>query len=481
MTKNFSRRKFLHSGLAGAAVLGSGLIRFGFAAQPHEEKGYADGDAGASMYFVDSAGGNDANDGLSPDTAWQSLKRVENAALMPGDTVRFRRGSNFDKPLYIRDSGKPGRHILLTDYGESNMPAPAFTNEVFDPSAEMFGNCIRLQGSYIIVENLYFHHTVAELPVDAGRFLVMWELGAVYIDKDAAHCIVRNNEIFDCGVGIKSYGKYARIENNYIHDCNRVLKKWGWGPLGIWLGGDYQEVCYNRIINYSVVDSRINWGPGSYGGGADGGAIEIDDGRFEKSHIHIHHNYTKDCQGFIEVTWTDVVQHPAYNNFWIHHNVCDDYQQFIALWQGAGCRIENNTIVRRKTNPTEWGVFNITQFDSRNIIRNNIVAVEKGIEIFLLGRDGNAQPNTIIENNLYFAADGNLNIGLDGPGESAIIADPMFRNYHGESGASDFALTVSSPAIDKGLNLGHRNDFAGVRIPQRVFPDLGAFEFLGEV
>jgi hypothetical protein len=479
MAKNISRREFLHSSLTGAAVLGTGLAGLGAVQCVSPENQIYP--VSPRMYFVDSEEGHDTNDGLSPDTAWKSLDRVEKAALGPGDTIRFKRGSSFDQPLYIYASGKPGVPIVLTDYGDKNLPAPAFTSQVFDPSRELYGNCIRLKGSHIIVENLYFHHTVAELPVDAGRFLVMWELGAVYIDKEAEHCIVRNNEIYDCGVGIKSYGKHARIERNYIHDCNRVLKKWGWGPLGIWLGGDYQEVCYNSVINYSAVDERINWGPGSYGGGVDGGAIEIDDGRFEKFNIHIHHNYTRDCQGFIEVTWTDVVQHPAYKNFRIHHNVCDDYQQFIAMWQGAECLIENNTIIRRKTNATDWGVFNITQYDSRNIIRNNIVVVEKGIEIFLLGRDGNANPNTIIENNLYFAADGNLQMGLDGPGAAAIIGDPLFRNYQRGEGPSDFALTADSPAIDKGLNLGYREDFAGVSIPQGNHPDIGAFEFPGEV
>jgi len=477
MAKSISRREFLHGSLAGAAVLGSGII--GWGAVQCDSPLDVPGQGTPRMYFVDSARGHDSWDGLSPSTAWQSLDRVGKADLGPGDTVRFRRGSSFDQPLIIRASGRPEAPILLSDYGEKDSPAPAFTSQVFDPSRELYGNCIRLKGSHIIVENLYFHHTVAELPVDAGRFLVMWELGAVYIDKEAAHCIVRNNEVFDCGVGIKSYGPYARIERNYIHDCNRVLKKWGWGPLGIWLGGDHQEVCYNTVINYSAVDERINWGPGSYGGGVDGGAIEIDDGRFEKSDIHIHHNYTRDCQGFIEVTWTDVVQHPDYRNFRIHHNVCDDYQQFIAMWQGAECLIENNTIVRRKKNATDWGVFNITQYDSRNIIRNNIVVVEKGIEIFLLGRDGNARPNTLIENNLYFAADGNLNIGLDGPGTAALIADPLFLNYPGGNQATDFALTARSPAIDKGLNLGYRQDYAGVGIPQNNRPDIGAFEFPG--
>src|SRR5690606_39107104 len=269
------------------------------------------------------------NKGTSKNSPWKSLKRIEEAPLNPGDSIRFKRGSQYKGALTISSSGNAEYPIILTDYGNSKLPPPSFTNPIFDEAERNFGNCIRLKGSHIIVENLYFHGTPAEISGDIG-FLSMWELGALYIDKTAEHCTVRRNEIFDCGVGIKSYGPYAIIENNYIHDCNRVLKEWNWGPIGIWLGGDNQEVRYNTILNYSAVDPRIGWGPNGYGGGADGSAIEIDDARVNKSNISIHHNYTRDCQGFLEVTWTDVQKNPEYKNFRIHHNISDDYQQFVA-------------------------------------------------------------------------------------------------------------------------------------------------------
>jgi len=430
------------------------------------------------VIYIDSNQGDDSNNGLSQTTPWKTLSRIEKTPLVPGDTLKFRRGSSFNTALYINDSGEKEKYIVLTSYGDSYLHGPKFTNAVFDPDNEVYGNCIRLRGSYIVVENLYFEHSAAGLSGDIG-FTTMWELGAVYIDKTAKNCIVRNNEFYDCGVGIKSYGENALIIDNYIHDCNRILKEWSWGPIGIWLGADCQEVCYNRIYNYKAIDPRINWGPGSYGGGADGGAIEIDDARVGKSNISIHHNYSKDNQGFIEVTWTDLAQNPPYLNFSIHHNISDDYQQFIALWCGAGCRIENNTIIRRKVNVNDWGVFNITQYNSRNMIRNNIIVVEQDVVIFNLGRDGNAQPNNIIENNLYYAASGNLNIGLEGPGKAAVFGNPGFLNYSNGNQTGDFSLIGSSPAIDKGLNLGYQIDYAGVSIPYGNYADIGAFEYVG--
>ena len=429
-----------------------------------------------AVFYIDSGQGNDLNDGLSETSAWKSYSRIHAMGLIPGDTLKFKRGSKYSTVLFINDSGEKDDPIVLTSYGDPNEKAPTFTNTVYDPGRNEYGNCIRLKGSYIIVENLYFEHTVAELSGNIG-FLLMWELGAIYIDKTASHCIVRNNELFDCGVGIKSYGQHALITNNYIHDCNRILREWGWGPLAIWLGGDYQEVSYNKVFNYSVVDPRINWGPNSYGGGADGGAIEIDDGRVPKSHIEIHHNYTRDNQGFIEVTWTDVVQNPPYTDFSIHHNVCDDYQQFIALWCGAKCKIENNTVIRRKRNVCDWGIFNLTQHNSQNYVRNNLVVIENDIIVFPGGSQGTTQAGTIISNNIFYAASGELILGKEGPGNNSITSDPLLLNYSDAEGAEDFAISATSPAINAGLNLGYSLDFMDTAIPKDGIPDIGAFEY----
>ena len=426
-------------------------------------------------FHVDSRAGNDTADGHSPETAWQSLAKVQTTKLLPGDQIRFKRGSQFSGALTITNSGTTDAYIVLTDYGDPGDSAPAFTNTRFDPAPGEFGNCIRLKGGFIRVENLHFHDTVAELSGRIG-FETMWELGAIFIDKTARYCVVRNNEFVDCGVGIKSYGEGALIQHNLLRDCNRILKEWNWGPIAIWLGGDHQEVSHNRIFNYSVVDPRINWGPNGYGSGADGSAIEIDDARVAKTNIVIHHNFTRDNQGFLEVTWADVARNPDYRGFHIHHNVSDDYQQFVALWRGAECRIEHNTIIRRKVNANDWGVFNLTQHNGRNLIRNNIVVVEQGVVIFNLGKDGNARANSIIENNLFFAASGELNMGLEGPGEAAVFGDPLFVDYPRGDRAADFALTAGSPAIDRGLRLGHATGDVNMAIPANEMPDLGAFE-----
>lgn len=432
-------------------------------------------ESGAVTYFVDSEKGNDSNSGTTDALPWKSLLKVEGADLKPGDQVRFKRGSAFTGPLVLTKSGNKDKYITISDYGDPQLSAPSLTNPVFEQGN--FGNCIRVKGDYVIIANLYFHHTSAYIP---GNYQtdgwITWEMGAVYIDKGAQYCIVRNNEMFDCLVGIKAYGENTIIEKNYVHDCNRILAEWNWGPIGIWLGADFQEVKNNTIVNISAVDPRIDWGNGT--GGADGGAIEIDDARNEKRNISIHHNYSRECQGFLEITGSDVKSNAIYENFNIHHNISDDYQQFIAMWRGANCRIENNTVIRRRQNACNWGVFNITQNNGKNLIQNNIIVVEKDIRIFNVGLGvNNPNPANIIQNNLYFAASGTLDIGKEGPGLSPVYGDPGFVNYSAGNKAVDFTLKAGSPAINKGLSLGYTTDFIGTGIPQASVPDIGAYEY----
>ena len=68
-----------------------------------------------TTYYV-SNGGNDQNDGLTPETAWATLARVSEAELCPGDAVRFRRGDLFRGLVQT----KPG--VGYGAYGEGEKP-----------------------------------------------------------------------------------------------------------------------------------------------------------------------------------------------------------------------------------------------------------------------------------------------------------------------------------------------------------------------
>ena len=69
-----------------------------------------------TSYYV-SNNGDDANDGLSPETAWATVKRVSDANLSPGDGIFFERGSVFREHVLFCQNG-----VSYSAYGEGAKP-----------------------------------------------------------------------------------------------------------------------------------------------------------------------------------------------------------------------------------------------------------------------------------------------------------------------------------------------------------------------
>ena len=89
---------------------------------------------GAVTYYVDSASGDDANDGRSEAAAWKSLTRANAAAkgLKGGDRVLFRRGGLWRGSLRP-GSGEKGNPILYSSYGEGPKPIFQQSADYSDP------------------------------------------------------------------------------------------------------------------------------------------------------------------------------------------------------------------------------------------------------------------------------------------------------------------------------------------------------------
>lgn len=85
---------------------------------------------GASYYV--SPTGSDSNDGLSEQTPWQTLKKVNASKFSPGDQILFQRGGVWRgthhasagwSGMLIPASGEPGKPITYSAYGEGEKPA----------------------------------------------------------------------------------------------------------------------------------------------------------------------------------------------------------------------------------------------------------------------------------------------------------------------------------------------------------------------
>lgn len=75
----------------------------------------------AADYYVDANHGDDANDGLTPETAWSGLTKVNDFQFAPGDRVLFARGSQWRGTLKLH-SGSEGAPLYYGAYGKGSKP-----------------------------------------------------------------------------------------------------------------------------------------------------------------------------------------------------------------------------------------------------------------------------------------------------------------------------------------------------------------------
>jgi parallel beta-helix repeat protein len=78
-------------------------------------------------YYLSSTSGNDSNDGLSPEKAWQHLSKIyfksfSKDTFQPGDSILLKRGDQWDGQIRVQGNGTAGKPITLGAYGEGPKP-----------------------------------------------------------------------------------------------------------------------------------------------------------------------------------------------------------------------------------------------------------------------------------------------------------------------------------------------------------------------
>lgn len=390
-------------------------------------------------WYIDGLNGSDDQAG-SIDAPWRTLDAVSSRTFVPGDRIRFKRGTSYTGCVTIHGDGTATSPITIGAYGTG--AAPRFTNP---DHAVKTGNAMRIRGAHHIVEDLYFHHT-APAPPDVESFQEVWAVGALHVGRGSDHVIIRNNEFAHVPKAIQSYSEHSLITGNHIHDANHnqqdgFLSAPYWGPIGIQLGIGNQEVSYNTIENMYVEG-------GEYG--ADGGAIEIDDGREHKDDIFIHHNTTIHNMGFVEVSYWDDIEKMDSSRVSIEDNVSRDFQSFVLWWAPTtDSTIQNNTIIRddHLAGPVNT-VFVLDEPPGDIIFRENIVVVDDDhtSSIFSEGMNG-AVDDIERQDNCYWNVDGDdVALGLPSLGPGELATDPDFVDYDG----GDYRVPASSPAAGWG-------------------------------
>lgn len=74
-------------------------------------------------YYISSLNGDNKNDATTEGTAWETLDKLEEVVLQPGDHVYLESGSVFNGYIHLREvNGTEEDPIIITSYGEGKMP-----------------------------------------------------------------------------------------------------------------------------------------------------------------------------------------------------------------------------------------------------------------------------------------------------------------------------------------------------------------------
>lgn len=77
-----------------------------------------------ATYYLDSQAGDDANDGLTPGTAWRTLEKASAREYRAGDTLLLARGQVFSGKLTLRARGTEERPATVGAWGPGGAAAP---------------------------------------------------------------------------------------------------------------------------------------------------------------------------------------------------------------------------------------------------------------------------------------------------------------------------------------------------------------------
>jgi hypothetical protein len=95
----------------------------------------------ATTFHVDSKNGNDTASGVSPGSAWRSLRRARAAVLQPGDAMLFARGSTWRGQIRVQ-TGDATHTTVYGAYGDASLPKPLFLGSL---SASAASDWVRQQ------------------------------------------------------------------------------------------------------------------------------------------------------------------------------------------------------------------------------------------------------------------------------------------------------------------------------------------------
>lgn len=207
--------------LATAVLLSVGLSGMAAPAAVAEAPG--------TTYYISASGGNDANNGTSPSTPWQSIDKVNATTFQPGDQILFKARDEWHGQIWFKGMGTEENPIKVDMYGNVQVG-----DEVNYPAIHGDGE-LRKQGStgtVMMVNTAYWEVRHLQITNDDN-----WEIDNYNNQYDPVTRLCTNMRdgimvllnADELPAGTDDFVlRHVYIEENYIHNVDSV---------GFWTNG----------------------------------------------------------------------------------------------------------------------------------------------------------------------------------------------------------------------------------------------------
>lgn len=467
--------------------------------------------ADSNIYYV-SINGNNANNGLTPETAWQTIEYAI-SMVSSGDIINIMAGiyTPSNGQIIIANYNTPGQWLTIKNYNNdsviidgTNCPTSVHINATIE-----LRNC-----QYVRMTGLTVNHSAK-----GGITLMTSTCSFITIDN----CTISNSSSFAFKVVngadniIFEYNNVYNNFNNWSNTLmsqetisfenvdtfsinNNTIKENHAECIDLKGGCRHGVVCYNEINNsggYLLKGGQVYWG---------GPAIMID-ARGISYDISIYNNNIYGNQSGISLN-TEGNGH--YEYIYIYNNIVNisilgggsslsGRTPILLSNTGYSTDLFHHVYIYSNTIRTEVGnsfsVFQVGHgsFEYLNSVNlqdvyivNNIFTTAATSPTNMLAihfislEDG----VIILNNNSYYRATGTLRVLWDGIyyttstpdkwGNEPLFTNPLFVNV----AMGNFHLNLASPCIDAGSSsLVPSFDFDHVNRPQGAGYDIGAFEY----
>lgn len=171
----------------------------------------------ANTYYVDSTNGSDNNDGLTPETAFASIDKLNTITFRPGDQILFKKGETFVGCFKPQGSGTETAPITIGSYGDGDERPVLQPGEDWTVSHVMSANAIvyNPKVNYVIQFYNVEYWEVSDLEIfDPNSEAYLTKGSDKYIGNSA-------NDVYRSGITIQAEDigtlEHFYVDNVVIH------------------------------------------------------------------------------------------------------------------------------------------------------------------------------------------------------------------------------------------------------------------------